>query len=344
MRKDRKNRGVCRTSYDNVWDYGQCPSQRIRHPSHFHAIGKSNQPLANCIKEKQQALYKPRYVDSVQFDSSDWSKRRRPWNIPKKLDSLATWPPLNPHALLNTEFDPDSLSFAAAQHILQLGKHFTRSSLPCLGKWCWQTITYTDNSTTRIFCPLSAQGEPCDHDFTEWMRGCDDWESRFELRAVPTMGTGVYSRWNWKAQDVLGAFFGKLIPKPTDNTDYCHEVHIGPDFSNRKAEVAYIDAEECGNWTRFVNHSCDSNAKFVEARVGSTRVLALVATKVIELGDQVTVDYQADYFQNRECRCGAKCCKYSKKGVKEANISRPRRKRRNDAEEDSVMPVKKAKL
>jgi hypothetical protein len=124
------------------------------------------------------------------------------------------------------------------------------------------------------------------------------------------MGYGVVSKHHWDEDDVLGAYVGKLIPTQTDNTDYCHEIHIGAEFAGKEAEVAYVDAEECGNWTRFVNHSCANNAHIVEARVGDTRVLALVATKEIMPGDSVTIDYQDNYFRERDCLCRDANCRY----------------------------------
>ncbi|KAF1360617.1 SET domain-containing protein, partial [Lizonia empirigonia] len=101
----------------------------------------------------------------------------------------------------------------------------------------------------------------------------------------------------------LGAYLGELNPTRTENTDYCHEVAIGPEFEKTGAPVAYIDAEKCGNYVRFCNHSCESNAKIYSARVGKERILALRATKHIAAGEQICIDYGTEYFQSRQCLC-----------------------------------------
>lgn len=95
------------------------------------------------------------------------------------------------------------------------------------------------------------------------------------------------------------------------NTDYCHQVKVGPAFSKSGAQVAYVDARECGNFAGFANHSCDNNANFTEMRVGNERVLALRAIKAIAVGEQVSVDYGDDYFKERRCLCGKPKCKYA---------------------------------
>lgn len=111
----------------------------------------------------------------------------------------------------------------------------------------------------------------------------------------------------------MGACTGKLIPHMPDNTDYCQQIHLGPEFTGWDGVIAYVDAEEYGNFTRFANHSCDNNAEFREARVGNDRVIALVAKKTINVGDEVTVDYQDDYFKafnGRICYGGTAKCRF----------------------------------
>jgi hypothetical protein len=208
--------------------------------------------------------------------------------------------------ILTVDFMPKNNNFKAAERRALPRKGASYIQKECLGKWCWQNPKFNGLS----FCHYHDQGTSCPHTFAEWMTGCSDWQSRFALEGVPGMGYGVVSKYHWDEDDVLGAYVGKLIPMQTENTDYCHEVHIGAEFAEKEAEVAYVDAEECGNWTRFVNHSCANNAHIVEARVGDTRVLALVATKEIMPGDIVTIDYQDDYFRERDCLCRDANCRY----------------------------------
>ncbi|KAK9245979.1 hypothetical protein V1506DRAFT_536803 [Lipomyces tetrasporus] len=54
---------------------------------------------------------------------------------------------------------------------------------------------------------------------------------------------------------------------------------------------------------RFVNHDCNPNARFMAK--GSHGVVAVVAVRKIEVGEEVTVSYADNYFgkKNRECMC-----------------------------------------
>ncbi|KAL0936104.1 set domain protein [Colletotrichum truncatum] len=66
-----------------------------------------------------------------------------------------------------------------------------------------------------------------------------------------------------------------------------------------------------GNFTRFVNHSCKSNAQFQQFVWMSTQRIILVS-KGIEAGQEVTVDYSGSYWRglDKECLCGETCCRY----------------------------------
>ncbi|KAF1932070.1 uncharacterized protein M421DRAFT_402854 [Didymella exigua CBS 183.55] len=148
----------------------------------------------------------------------------------------------------------------------------------CLGKYCWQGA----RSIGGFFC----QEDTCDHTFSEWLTGAEGWEERFEISAIPDMGYGLHSKQEWE------------------------KVLVGPEFSKTSARVAYVDAEHCENYTRFCNHSCDNNENTAEARAGKERVLVLKAEKDTAVGEQITVDYDSDYFTNRKCLCGSARCKY----------------------------------
>ncbi|TDZ40550.1 SET domain-containing protein [Colletotrichum trifolii] len=66
-----------------------------------------------------------------------------------------------------------------------------------------------------------------------------------------------------------------------------------------------------GNFTRFVNHSCKSNAQFQQfVWLGTQRII--LVSKGIEAGHEVTVDYSGSYWRglDKECLCGESCCRY----------------------------------
>jgi hypothetical protein len=176
----------------------------------------------------------------------------------------------------------------------------------CLGKYCWQTPRWDDYICALAF-DLTAV---CDHTFQDSEAGCADWKARFEIRRVgiEVMGHGLYSKTAWTNGDMMGLYLGELLPTRTENTDYVHEVSIGPNFSRAKPTLAYVDAFEVGSYVRFASHSCKANAEIVEARVGTERVLA---RRDIAADEQVCIDYWEDYFNGRVCYCGSVKRKYS---------------------------------
>jgi len=66
-----------------------------------------------------------------------------------------------------------------------------------------------------------------------------------------------------------------------------------------------------GNFTRFVNHSCNANAQYQTFTWLGTQRIILVS-KGIEAGSEVTVDYSDKYWKglDKKCLCGEKSCRY----------------------------------
>ncbi|KAF4313328.1 hypothetical protein GTA08_BOTSDO01247 [Botryosphaeria dothidea] len=70
-----------------------------------------------------------------------------------------------------------------------------------------------------------------------------------------------------------------------------------------------------GNYTRFVNHSCNPNSQFEKFTwLGVQRII--LVSKGIEAGQEITVDYSGRYWTNldKECLCGESCCRYRNRG------------------------------
>lgn len=71
-----------------------------------------------------------------------------------------------------------------------------------------------------------------------------------------------------------------------------------------------VDSALKGNWTRYINHSCDPNTEFWGANIGM-RWLPLVRTlRDIGFGDDITVDYGRQYLDTLKvpCRCSVSTC------------------------------------
>jgi SET domain-containing protein len=67
-----------------------------------------------------------------------------------------------------------------------------------------------------------------------------------------------------------------------------------------------IDAGVGGNYTRYLNHSCDPNC---EVRIEAGHIM-IYARRPILAGEEITVDYETSYHSNRKrCHCGAANCR-----------------------------------
>ncbi|KAH7919012.1 SET domain-containing protein [Leucogyrophana mollusca] len=102
---------------------------------------------------------------------------------------------------------------------------------------------------------------------------------------------------------VMGLFTGQLVRR--DQIEDLPESHAGYIFdldgTEAKGEVNSgekfsVDSFECGNWTRFVNHSCDPNMKVYSVVYDTVPdmnapYLAFVAVKPIPARTELTIDY-----------------------------------------------------
>ncbi|KAI1852078.1 hypothetical protein JX266_002931 [Neoarthrinium moseri] len=68
-----------------------------------------------------------------------------------------------------------------------------------------------------------------------------------------------------------------------------------------------------GNFTRFVNHSCNANAQYQRFTWLNTQRIVLVS-KGIDAGTEITVDYSDKYWKglDKKCLCGETCCRYKR--------------------------------
>ncbi|KAF1915685.1 hypothetical protein BDU57DRAFT_427624, partial [Ampelomyces quisqualis] len=176
----------------------------------------------------------------------------------------------------------------------------------------------------------------CQHTFKDWRATMASWQDYFELRETTGRGIGVYTKKAFRRGDILGYYAGEVMPDCLnhDNNDYLMDVPLDFEFASRRssssswqsgsenqassstADLAadaaiIIDGRLKGNWTRFINHSCDSHACFKSCRVGDMRIMAVCAVKAIPAGVELTVDYGKGYYgpqTKKICKCGAKNC------------------------------------
>ncbi|KAK6992858.1 SET-domain-containing protein [Favolaschia claudopus] len=140
---------------------------------------------------------------------------------------------------------------------------------------------------------------------------------------------------------VLGLYTGLLIRREEADklsgtrASYCFDLDVNEEPDKEPPENAYsVDAYACGNWTRFLNHSCDPNLKIISVVYDSMPednmpYPALVATKNIPAFTELTFDYnpahQTEYELKKyrekahakrskskkmsRCLCGASQCR-----------------------------------
>jgi len=98
------------------------------------------------------------------------------------------------------------------------------------------------------------------------------------------------------AGEVILHLEGKVLKTPTR-----HSIRIGID---RHVDTAGTDPAVAANVFRFLNHSCEANAR-VEG-------LELIAVRAISAGEQIMFDYDAnewDMTSPFQCGCGAATCR-----------------------------------
>lgn len=192
---------------------------------------------------------------------------------------------------------------------------------------------YEFDSTDRCGCvpdPAVNKGRTCDTDACsnraskiECVRGkCRAKKKcmnmRFQMREVPRIerfkagekGYGLRALEPIAAGQFIEEYMGEII----DEEEYEKRLI---EYTNRKhfymmsvGDGEYVDAFSKGSLARFVNHSCDPNAKTETWVVLGEKVVGCFALRDIAAGEEITFDYgwTRRGFKRMRCHCGtAKC-------------------------------------
>jgi hypothetical protein len=116
------------------------------------------------------------------------------------------------------------------------------------------------------------------------------------------IGKGVFAVRRYPATAVIGEITGELFDDPGHSDEYTFEF----------TEEIYLNPAEP---FRFLNHSCDPNCEFdlfdqdqtddEPARSG----LFLIAKRIIEPGEPLTIDYHWPLEDAIRCQCGEPNCR-----------------------------------
>lgn len=132
-----------------------------------------------------------------------------------------------------------------------------------------------------------------------------------EIIQYPRKGFGVRALANFKKDDILDVYLGEL--RPSDfNGDPVYCLLQEPKTGHKTREVI-ISSKQYGNWTRFINHSCDPSTAFRRRTIGDRIYVTVEVIRDITIFEEITIDYGYWYFtnNNRFCLCETEVCRYT---------------------------------
>ena len=155
-----------------------------------------------------------------------------------------------------------------------------------------------------------------------WEQGWGDYLMEMDVGDGEWWGGGEYGEEEMEGEK--GDDYGVVEEEEAEDNvdgDRTHEdagsVSESDEVSAPECSV-FIDAEQQGNWTRFINHSCDQDAYFSTMRVGGIRIMAVVASRDVEAGQELTVNYGSEYYSvgsSKVCGCRSANCVERKKAA-----------------------------
>uniref|UniRef100_A0A665X1H8 Nuclear receptor binding SET domain protein 2 n=1 Tax=Echeneis naucrates TaxID=173247 RepID=A0A665X1H8_ECHNA len=146
----------------------------------------------------------------------------------------------------------------------------------------------------------------CNQDFTKRLY------PETKIIKTPGKGWGLISLRDIKKGEFVNEYIGELIDEEECRAriKYAQENNITDFYMLTIDKDRIIDAGPKGNYSRFMNHSCQPNCETQKWTVnGDTRV-GLFAICDIPAGTELTFNYNLDCLGNEKtvCRCGAPNC------------------------------------
>ncbi|XP_077587656.1 histone-lysine N-methyltransferase NSD2 [Stigmatopora nigra] len=146
----------------------------------------------------------------------------------------------------------------------------------------------------------------CNRDFSERLY------PDTQIIKTPGKGWGLVAQRDIKKGEFVNEYVGELIDEDECRAriKHAHENNITDFYMLTITKDRIIDAGPKGNFSRFMNHSCQPNCETQKWTVnGDTRV-GLFAICDIPSGTELTFNYNLDCLGNEKtvCRCGAPNC------------------------------------
>ena len=123
----------------------------------------------------------------------------------------------------------------------------------------------------------------------------------FALEAIP-------------ADEMVIEYVGQVIRQQVaDNREKSYEkIGIGSSYLFRIDTDTIVDATKCGNFGRFINHSCTPNCTAKILTVEDTKRIVIYSKEDIPAGGEITYDYKFPIEDDKiPCLCGSPFCRGS---------------------------------
>jgi len=127
-----------------------------------------------------------------------------------------------------------------------------------------------------------------------------------EINNYPGRGNGVRALQCIPAGAIIGEYVGELHPlESLSDPTYSLE------FSGAQGELALIHCRRYGNWTRYMNHSCNPTAYFHDYTIGDRVRMCIRTVRETNIFEEITVHYGSAYWNEAMlCRCGEPNCEF----------------------------------
>jgi hypothetical protein len=146
-----------------------------------------------------------------------------------------------------------------------------------------------------------------------------------ELYDTGTVGNGVRALQSIPRDTYIGAYVGEVYPlvdktgrdiiRYGEPADTAYQFRVPEDSQKPPDPVPYfaIDSAHLGNWTRFMNHSCDPVVEFSYRNIGQEWHVVCRTLKKVHFGQPLTASYGDEYFISRRmpCLCATEKCRLS---------------------------------
>jgi len=144
--------------------------------------------------------------------------------------------------------------------------------------------------------------------------GSDPNTSLVEVFETFDRGFGLRCMASLPYRHLIGEYIGEIVPKAINQASRQREIHsydLDGHLPNDHPAFYIIRAEKFGNYTRFINHSCEPNVESVAYNKNGVAMIGIVTIKATKLGEELTMDYGEEYWRGKSCKCGSERCRFA---------------------------------